>query len=245
VSVLQPAPIGDKEASDFAWLTSLSTALLKEAARMPKKKEGCRLAAEDILALGLREMDHADLSAGCRRKNLRYRNGLILALWICLPERLRAFAGIRLRDIAADLSWIDFPKERQKTGRAIRRVIPTVLRPYLQRYLERIHSIHTKDHDRLWITERGAAAGPKALYGAVRDVTGRGLGVTLSPHRLRDAAARFVVEEMTSEVRLASVILNHRSEQSTAPYIEGANTLKASREAVALIKQSERQAIRP
>lgn len=230
-------------AKDFVWLKTLSTTLLKAAADTPKQKAGRQRPAEEILALGLGEMDRADLSCGSWTQYRRYRNGLILALWICLPERLKAFTAIRLRDIAVDLCWIDFPEEHQKTGTAIRRVVPTVLRPYLRRYLDEIRSIQATDHDWLWIAQGGAAAGRQALYGAVREMTERGLGVALSPHRLRDCAARFVVEEMTSEVRLASVILNHRDERSTATYLEGARTVLASRKAMALMKRSESKAL--
>lgn len=228
----------------FTWLTTLSTTLLKAAAGTPKQKAGRQGPAEDILALGLAEMAQADLSSGSWNDYRRFRNGLILALWICLPERLQAFTAIGLRDIAPDLSWIDFPEDHQKTGTAIRRVVPAFLRPHLRRYLDDIRGIHAWNHDRLWVVQGGAPAGPKALYGVVRELTGRGLGVALSPHRLRDCAARFVVEEMTSEVRLASVLLNHRDERSTAPYIEGASTLLAARKATALVKQSEAKARR-
>lgn len=238
VTVLQPG-----HAKDFVWLKTLSTTLLKAATATPKQKASRQRPAEEILALGLAEMDRADLSSGSWNGYRRYRNGQILALWICMPERLQAFTAIRLRDIAPDLSWIDFPQEHQKTGTAIRRVVPTLLRPYLRCYLDEIHSVHAADHDRLWIVQSGEPAGPKALYGAVREMTERGLGVALSPHRLRDSAARFVVEEMTSEARLASVILNHRDERSTAPYLEGASTLLASRKAMALMKQSESKAL--
>ena len=155
-----------------------------------------------------------------------------------MPERRRAFTAVRLQDLSADLSSIDFPAEHQKTGEAIRWIVPEFLRPHLRRYLEEIRSVYAGNHDRLWIVEGGDPAGSQTLYRGVRDLTERGLGIALSPHRLRDCAARFVVEEMTSEARLASVILNHRDERSIAPYLEGASTLAASRKALDLLNRS-------
>lgn len=188
-------------------------------------------------------MEQADLASGSWHDSKRYRDGLILALWICMPERRRAFTSIRLQDLSADLTSIDFPAEHQKTGEAIKRLIPDFLRPHLRRYLDEIRSLHAGSHDRLWIVEGGDPAGSQTLYRAVGDITKTRFGIALSPHRLRDCAARFVVEEMTSEARLASVILNHRDARSTAPYLEGANTLSASRKAMALLHLSRAKAL--
>lgn len=225
------------------WLRDLSNALNTAAKNTPKKKAGRQRPADDILNLGLAEMEQADLASNSWHDSKRYRDGLILALWICMPERRRAFTAIRLQDLSADLTSIDFPAEHQKTGEAIRRVIPDFLRPHLRRYLDEIRCIHANNHDRLWIVEGGNAAGSETLYRAVVDMTKTRFGIALSPHRLRDCAARFVVEEMTSEARLASVILNHRDARSTAPYLEGAKTLSASRKAMALLHLSRAKAL--
>ena len=98
----------------FQWLRITANALNKAAKDTPKKKAGRQRPADDILNLGLAEMGQADLASGSWHACKRFRDGLILALWICMPERRRAFTAIRLQDLSADLrsrpsSWCNFP----------------------------------------------------------------------------------------------------------------------------------------
>jgi integrase len=64
------------------------------------------------------------------------------------------------------------------------------------------------------------------MAAAMRAATIERLGHAVSPHRLRDAAATYVVEEMPEQSALASVILQHRSRDVTQEYARRAEQLQ-------------------
>src|SRR3546814_15725608 len=90
------------------------------------------------------------------------------------------------------------------------------------------------------------------MYAAMRKLTREKLGVAVSPHRFRDAAATYFVQEMPELATLARVVLNHASESMTRNYRTTAKQLTASRrvakhiesDARALEQRGRRQQIR-
>jgi integrase len=65
------------------------------------------------------------------------------------------------------------------------------------------------------------------MAAAMRAATTERLGHAVSPHRLRDAAATYVFEEMPEQSALASVILRHCNPDITREYTRRAEQLQA------------------
>jgi integrase len=68
---------------------------------------------------------------------------------------------------------------------------------------------------------------------AMRTATKARLGIAVSPHRLRDASATFVVEDLPEHAPLAALLLGHRSPRMTDEYTETAEQIEASRKVAA------------
>src|SRR3546814_2043733 len=77
------------------------------------------------------------------------------------------------------------------------------------------------------------------MYAAMRKLTREKLGVAVSPHRFRDAAATYFVQEMPELATLARVVLNHASESMTRNYRTTAKQLTASRRVAKHLERSE------
>jgi site-specific recombinase XerD len=84
-------------------------------------------------------------------------------------------------------------------------------------------------HDDLWISKGGKPASPGTMAAAMKTATADSLGYAVSPHRLRDRSATYIVEEMPTQAALASAILRHRSSNTTQEYMRKAEQIRAFR----------------
>lgn len=81
----------------------------------------------------------------------------------------------------------------------------------------------------LWISTRGAAMTPHALYYAVNRCSERLLGAPLNPHLLRDCAASAITSERPEYVLAAARILGHSQLTTTLGHYEHASMLMAGK----------------
>jgi hypothetical protein len=79
------------------------------------------------------------------------------------------------------------------------------------------------------------------MYAAMRKLTREKLGVAVTPHRFRDAAATYFVQEMPELATLARVVLNHASESMTRHYRTTARQLTASRRVAQRLDATEEE----
>src|SRR3546814_949626 len=82
------------------------------------------------------------------------------------------------------------------------------------------------------------------MYAAMRKLTREKLGVAVSPHRFRDAAATYFVQEMPELATLDRVVLNHASESMTRNYRTTAKQLTAYRRVDNHLEYAERELVR-
>lgn len=126
--------------SNWEWLGQLRRNL-KAQVRPARDKLSRLKQPQDLMALGERLMDEAEASSegSARRRAIRYRDGLMIALLAYRLLRRKNLAMMRLgwHLIEVGGSWrIAFAAEEMKTRRRYDAVFPTALAPELECYLD-------------------------------------------------------------------------------------------------------------
>ena len=221
--------------ADWTWLDTTCRYLSTMAEQTPKRKNGARhlYSARDLYAVGV-DLVVEGVQAGDSRwtTTQNVRDGLWLVLGVMCPERRRALAGLTLDEVDPDARTMTIPADRMKTGEASRRNIPDVVAETVRLWRDKYRAAHVPrnvEHGQFWIAKGGGPVSHTTMAAAMRTRTKARLGVAVSPHRLRDASATFIVEDLPEHAPLASVLLGHRGEAMTLAYTESAEQIDASR----------------
>lgn len=201
-----------------------------------------RFSSADLYRLGGRQALEA-----LKRKKVDWnsvqmmRDGLWLLLGCFCPERLKALESIKVPDVDLERGRINFPAEKVKTKEESERVMPETVKAAISVWIERYRGHYAPGHDYLFISKGGGPVRPGTMYAAMRKLTQEELGVAVTPHRFRDAAATYVVQEMPELAALARVILDHASAAMTRNYRTTAKQLTASRRVAQHLDSAERE----
>jgi len=221
--------------TDWGWLDATCRRLAAVADGTPKRKSaGKRLyTTRDLYRVGA-ELVLDGIQAGGTRwtQTQRVRDGLWLVLGVMAPERRRALEGLTLAEVDPDAGYLTIPADRMKTDVPSTRHLPPVVAEAVRLWRDVHRAAHvdeTRDHGWFWIAKGGGPASHSTMTTAMRTRTKDRLGVAVSPHRLRDASATLICEELPEHAPLASVLLGHRSEATTREYTETAAQLDAAR----------------
>jgi integrase len=235
---------------DWRWLAQTRDALTfrVKAANPSKRKDRYLYSTRNILRAGV-ELYASGIEALTAETQGRprpawpaaqaVRDGLWLILGAHCPERVGALQQVRLGDLDLGHGLLNVPGERTKTRRPSERTFPPAVADAVRLYLETVRKPlvtawsrrHGEtSHTFLWISRGGKPARPGTMAAAMRTATIERLGHAISPHRLRDAAATYVVEDMPEQSALASVILQHRNPDVTREYARQADQVRAFKE---------------
>jgi integrase len=220
---------------DLAWPKSLKARL--HSAAPAQHASGPPITSLQILQVGLSLMDQSvpkDSTNVTVSQAISYRDGLMIALLAFAPLRRKNLASLEIgRHLISDgdEQYIVIPASETKTRTPIEFAIPPFLLPYLKVYLEvvRPRLLRNSLCQAFWISPRGAAL----RYGAIGDIvsrhTSRLLGMRLTPHDARDAAATTWALADPSKIRTAGDLLSHADGRTTQKHYNRANALNASR----------------
>lgn len=220
---------------DLAWLKSMK-ARLHSAAPLQRAR-GPAITSLQILLVGLTLMDeNAPKNSGSvtLSQAISYRDGLMIALLAFAPLRRKNLASLEIgRHVIGDCygRYIVIPASETKTRTPIEFPIPVLLLPYLDLYLAVVRPRLLKDPScrALWISPRGAAL----HYGAIGDIVSRHtsdrLGMRLTPHDARDAAATTWALADPSKIGTATDLLSHADGRTMQKHYNRAKGVEASR----------------
>ena len=159
--------------TDWAWLRSLKSRLLSRA--QPEDRFDRLVPAWRTLDFGIELMDEALKLpvTGHKRREIQYRDGLLLALVSLWPIRRRSNAALTIsRHLEFDDLGVNILLHASdtKTKRAESFRVPEPILPYLRRYLEEIRPrlLGRCDHDGLWASYQGRALSGGRLYDIAR-----------------------------------------------------------------------------
>lgn len=210
------------------------------------RKVGRVLSSAVLLEAGLRLAGpHADAATTPLEAAKRRREGAMIATLALLPMRLRAFAGLELGAslrVAADGMEVHLSGDMTKSGRPWSAPVPRPLHPVLRRYVEEVRpwlmarAEGGAAHDRLWVMERGRPYEAQYLGVRIGDATRRLLGVRVTPHLFRDAAATTLSRASPENARLIRPLLGHASFGTAERHYIHAGRIEAGRDHARLIE---------
>jgi len=209
--------------------------------KMPKIKH-----SRELLKLGVRLIIEAETRPFIRPHlhHVHVRDGVIIVFLALRPLRLKNLTGMRLgvhlrrRDSG---TWrIQVPASETKNRETIDWVVPEDLALFLERYLAvdrpgllaRRCASGAETEDSLWISEDGLPLSRQNLAARVREHTRRAFGVSISPHRFRDAAATTATIEFPTNLRTALALLGDRDPGTIQHHYDQANSLVASQKLI-------------
>jgi len=228
---------------DFCWLREIENdlALLAE----PKSKLDRLVLAERLVEAGLALVAEARKSAKSVFEQAKdVRNGLLIALLAACPIRIKNFAELEIGRTLKQVDgcwWITLPASSTKSHRIDERRFPNYLSKIIEFYLTqaRPHLIGSKPSSNwLWISARtGGRFTTKNLGTLISKITLQTVGVDVSPHLFRTAAATSAALYGGNTPHLASGVLGHTDPPLTHKHYNRASSVNAAKAYADIVRQ--------
>jgi integrase/recombinase XerD len=201
-------------------------------AAAPRTAKGPVITSVQLIDLGLELMAEAGMGEDMRMADaVQYRDGLIIALFGYVPLRHKNMAGLEIgRDILkeGDTWSIVIPPEDNKTGIHIE--FPELLRVPFLVYLNRARPrMLRRQTQALWVSYKGGRLAYSALGPVMTRHTTERLGIRVTPHDARDAAATTWALAAPEQVGVARDLLGHSDLRMTTKHYNRARGVEASR----------------
>jgi integrase len=219
--------------ADFGWLLEIekNVALVAE----PKDKTDRLVLADRLLEAGLTLIQEAERFASTpKRRAQGVRNGLMIALLALHPLRIKNFATLTIGQTIQKIGdhwWLIIDVKKTKTRRRDERRVPEFMTEIIDRYVEKYRPILLREHTQhsaFWVSSTtGRQFTTKNMGTLISKITEQTLGVDVSPHLFRMAAATTAAIYGSSTPHLATGVLGHRDERITEEYYNRARSLQA------------------
>jgi integrase len=220
---------------DFSWLADIEQGL--KLVMEPSSKFDRLVLTTRLVEAGLTLMAEAQEFANTDLARARgVRNGLMIALLAFCPVRLKNFASLEIGLTFKEANgtwWIALPSVSTKSRRPDERRVPGLLNGYIDFYLNQCRPILLRGKcttNALWISSK--TSGPMhASYvsGLISQMTLQTVGIAVSPHLFRTAAASTAAAYAGSTPHLASALLNHTDPRVTEEHYNRASSMSASK----------------
>jgi integrase len=233
-------------AFDFSWLAEIENdlALIME----PRSKLDRLVLAERLIEAGLAlivEAEHFSKPGPARARGAR--NGLMIAMLARFPIRLKNFAALEIGKTIQKINgswWIVLPDRATKTKRFDERRIDDALGPALDRYIECYRPLLMRANtvtDALWLSSTDEEPmHPKSIGTLISKITRETLGVDVSPHLFRTAAASTAAIHGGDTPHLASGVLGHTDPRVTEKHYNRATGMSAAQTYAAITETYRR-----
>jgi integrase len=229
--------------ADFAWLSEIEQdlALVME----PRSKFDRVVLAERIVQAGLTLVTEAEAFARYPFKRaIGIRDGLMVALLAVCPIRIKNYAALEVgTTFKAEQGnwWINLPYGSTKTDAADQRPVPDYLQDAVELYLAESRPLLIRSRpatSALWISSRtGRPYTTKNLGTRISNITLETIGVDVSPHLFRTAAATTSAYYGTDMPHLASAVLGHSDPPLTEKHYIRTTTLNAAKDYAAILRR--------
>ena len=246
----------------FAWLAEIGKdlALLER----PKDKFDRVVLTERLLEAALVSFWKVDSDAEARPLAGAFaaRNALMVALLAACPIRLKNFAGLKIGGSFRKIGkiWWIFLKDT-KSKRPDHRPVPSFLTGAIEHYLDfrrpillgnSVGDAGRKDHQSrrqksmkvrpaetasaLWISRLRGPLSYGGVERVITETTYQLLGVAVSPHLFRVAAATTAALHVGQSPHLGSALLQHSHRRITEEHYERASSLSVARDFAKLVR---------
>jgi integrase len=232
---------------DWSWLRSVKARLYSAAGR--RGPAGPVITSVQLVDLGEQLLNESKIVPGTPVKMadaIRYRDGLMIALLGFIQPRHKNFAVIQIgRDLVREgEKWfIAIPPEDTKTKIAMDFEVPELLLPHLTTYLDHVRPrmLRRSACDALWVSAKGGALSYSAVGPVLTRHTTQRLGVRISPHDARDAAATTWAIAAPDQIGVARDLLTHSDLRTTTRHYNRARGIEASRAHAKVIARMRRR----
>jgi len=220
---------------DFSWLAEIEKdlALVME----PRSKFSRLVFTGRLVEAGLTLVAEAqEFAANDLGRARGVRNGLMIALLALCPIRLKNFAALEIGQTFKEVHgswWIALPGFATKSRRPDERRVPKWLNRSIDAYVNQSRPVLLRSRsttDALWISSTtGKPLTKKNLGTLLSKITLATVGVDVSPHLFRTAAASTAAAYGGKTPHLASALLNHTDPRVTEEHYNRATSIAATR----------------
>jgi integrase len=200
------------------------------------RKTGRILSSSALFEAGARYVKENSGPCSNRDQAVRLRDGAIICVLALMPMRRRALSELSLGTsllVAETQMIIYLDGSMTKNGQPWEAPVPDALQEILSVYLEKGRSVllarGSDVQDALWLGRNGMPLGINQFTRAIRNRTRDLLGVAISPHLFRDAAATTLARADAASARLIKPILGHTTERIAEEHYIRADTIEAGR----------------
>jgi len=218
---------------NFDWLSEIEkdVALVSE----PRDKTDRLVLADRLLEAGLTLIQEAESFAPTPMRRARgVRNGLMVALLALHPLRIKNFATLRIGESIKKTEghwWLITDIKNTKTSRRDERRVPQFMTEIIDRYVRQYRQLllaKKVKNSAFWISStRGTQFTIKNMGTLISRITKEALGVDVSPHLFRMAAATTAAAYGTSTPYLATAVMGHRDKRITEEHYNRARSFHA------------------
>ena len=206
--------------------------------------------ADQLEALGFKLMGDAETSSkrNHRRKEgltdlqraLMYRDGLMIALLIRRPFRIKNFYSLSIgTNFLIEDAGISFAFSaiEMKGKRSMSVPFPVNLLTHLERYIDHYRQIlltvsakaKGEPIDALWISRDGTALTQGPVRVSIYNRTEEEFGVRIPPHWFRDSAVTTMIRDKPESAKITGVILGHADQNIVHKHYNQSQMIFASR----------------
>jgi integrase len=228
--------------TEFSWLAEIEKDLALVAE--PRSKFDRLVLTGRLLEAGLTLVTEAqDFARNDLGRARGVRNGLMVAFLALCPIRLKNFAALEIGKDFQEVQgrwWITLPSINTKSRRPDERAVPAFLAPAIHAYLKARPFLlgSAPPTNALWISStRRRQLTAKNLGTLISKITLETVGVDVSPHLFRTAAASTAAAYGGNVPHLASALLNHTDPRVTEEHYNRATTMSAAQSYAALIRE--------
>jgi integrase len=229
---------------DFGWLIELEKDLA--LVMRPRSKADRLVLAEVLVEAGLTLMMEAEGSTSLSPlgKARQFRDGLMVAMLALHPIRLKNFASLEIGRNLVNIDgwwWIALSATETKESRPDERRIDEAIDPALSKYLMQYRPVLARKSGQsgaLWLSSNdGRPMTNHAVADVIERTTRTAIGIAVSPHMFRTAAASSAAIHADYNPYLGSAILHHRDKRVTEEHYNRASSLSAANDYGRLIRQ--------
>jgi site-specific recombinase XerD len=221
--------------NDFSWLAEIEKDLA--LVMQPRSKFNRLVFTERLVEAGLTLLIEAmEFRKNDLARAVGVRNGLIVALLAVCPIRLRNFATLKIGTTFKAIHgswWVALPGITTKNGRPDERRVPEWLSRYVDVYLTQARPVllrYGSATDALWISSTTSRPIRRVSLGTlISKITLETIGISVSPHLFRSAAASTAATYGGNMPHLASALLNHTDPRVTEEHYNCASSISASK----------------
>jgi integrase len=219
---------------DFSWLAEIEKDLALEM--KPRSKFDRLVFTGRLVEAGLTLVAEAEAFARSDLARARgVRNGVMIALLALCPIRLKNFAALDIGQTFKEIHgrwWIALPGNKTKSRRPDERPVPAWLNRCIDVYLSQSRPVLLGSRpptNALWISSTtGRPMTTKNIGILISKITLETVGVDVSPHLFRTAAASTVAMYGGNTPHLASALLNHTDPRVTEEHYNRASSMSAA-----------------